>query len=329
MPAISVVIPAYNAAKTILETIRSVQRQSFTDFELIVIDDGSTDETLSLLATVEDSRLRILSFENGGISMARNRGIEHARGEFISFLDADDLWTADKLERQLAVLRQQPEAGAAYSWTYIIDEHSKWLFTIDPVYFEGNVYAQMLVRNFLVSGSSNVLIRRLAVESTGNFDISLKYAQDKDYWIRLAAKWPFALVPHYQILYRRHGGTTSSRIDLAEKEGILVIERAFQVAPPELQPLKQQALANTYLHTAELCLTYASDAAAARQAGKRLRKATRLYPKILLNGRAQRLAGKSLLLRAFPQRVANQLLRLHSKVHNLSHRGIAIIDPVI
>src|ERR1051325_1985372 len=101
------------------------------------------------------------------------------------------------------------------------------------MYFEGNVYSQMLVRNFLVSGS-NVLIRRAALESTGNFDTSLSYADDKDYWIRLAAKWDFALVPRYQILYRRHAAAATSKIDLAEKEGLLVLERAFQVAPAEL-----------------------------------------------------------------------------------------------
>src|SRR5690242_20728341 len=99
-PQISVIIPVYNGERTILETIASVQQQTFSDFELIVINDGSTDRTLELLNSVEDPRLKILSYSNGGLPVARNRGISHATGEFITFIDADDLWTSDKLEAQ-------------------------------------------------------------------------------------------------------------------------------------------------------------------------------------------------------------------------------------
>lgn len=104
MPTISVIVPAYNAENTILETIGSVQQQTFSDFELIVINDGSNDRTLELLNSLTDSRLKIFSYENAGVGVARNRGISHATGKFIAFLDADDLWTPDKLELQLATL---------------------------------------------------------------------------------------------------------------------------------------------------------------------------------------------------------------------------------
>ena len=117
MSTISVVIPAYNAAKTISETIDSVRRQTFTDFELIVINDGSSDHTAELVNAVADDRLQLFSYENGGLPVARNRGIDRASGEFIAFLDADDLWTPDKLELQLEALQKHPEAGVAYSWT--------------------------------------------------------------------------------------------------------------------------------------------------------------------------------------------------------------------
>ena len=117
MPTISVVIPAYNAAKTILETIDSVRQQTFSDFEVIVINDGSNDNTAELVNAVADDRLRLFSYENGGAAIARNRGIDHVSGEFIAFLDADDLWTPDKLELQLEALQKHPEAGVAHSWT--------------------------------------------------------------------------------------------------------------------------------------------------------------------------------------------------------------------
>ena len=106
LPDVSVVVPTYNAAETLLETIESVRRQTLSAIELIVIDDGSTDDTSRLLGTVHDPRLQVFSYPNAGIAAARNRGLERARGEFVSFIDADDLWTADKLELQLEALRR-------------------------------------------------------------------------------------------------------------------------------------------------------------------------------------------------------------------------------
>src|SRR5919202_5944333 len=100
MPTIFVVIPAYNAERTILETVASVLQQTFSDFELIVIDDGSRDRTVELLQSIKDERLKVFSYENGGLPVARNRGISRSNGEFITFVDADDLWTPDKLELQ-------------------------------------------------------------------------------------------------------------------------------------------------------------------------------------------------------------------------------------
>ena len=113
VPIISVTIPTYNAESTILETVESFQNQTFSDWELIVINDGSKDKTLELLQSIEDERIKIFSYENAGLAAARNRGIYHATGEFIAFLDADDMWTPDKLELQLAALQQHPEAGVA------------------------------------------------------------------------------------------------------------------------------------------------------------------------------------------------------------------------
>jgi glycosyltransferase involved in cell wall biosynthesis len=192
MPIISVIIPAYNAERDILETIKSVQQQTFSDFELIVIDDGSTDRTLELLHTLEDDRIRIFSYENGGVCTARNRGISHATGEYIAFLDADDLWTPDKLELQLAALQQHPEAGVVYSWTSCIDEQGQLLFDYPPRVFEGNVYAQLLVGDFIYN-ASNTLVCRQAIDSVGEFDSAISGCADWDYWVRLSARWPFVL----------------------------------------------------------------------------------------------------------------------------------------
>lgn len=122
MPIISVIIPTFNAEKTILETVQSALQQSFADTEILVINDGSTDATLEQLTPIQDDRLRILNFANGGVAASRNRGIQHAMGQYFSFLDSDDVWAVNKLEDQLLALNSHPDAAVAYSWNDYIDE---------------------------------------------------------------------------------------------------------------------------------------------------------------------------------------------------------------
>lgn len=313
MPTISVIIPAYNAERTILETIASVQKQTFSDFELIVINDGSNDRTLELLNTIQDTRLKVFSYSNGGLPTARNRGISHATGEFITFLDADDLWTPDKLELQLAALQQHPGAGVAYSWTHYMNEKGESFHAGKPVFYEGNVYGKLLIGNFLDSGS-NPLIRRQAIDSVGEFDPTLKSCEDWEYWLRLAARWHFVVVPKPQILYRQTSGAMSSQIEVMEKYHLIVIERAFQSVPPELQSLKSQSIAYLYQFLAHLCLTRLPGASGAKQANQKLQTAIRLYPRILLNKKTLTLALKLLLIRVLSPKIASRLLQLGSKI---------------
>lgn len=308
MPLISVVVPAYNVEKTIKETIQSIQQQTFSDFELIVINDGSTDGTLDVLATIEEPRMKIFSYENGGLPEARNRGIARSTGELITFIDADDLWTADKLELQLAALQNHPEAGLVYSWTSFMDSEGKAFSKDSPVYYEGNIYPILLVGNFINSGS-NVMLRRQAIESVGTFDASLRSIEDWEYWLRVAAKWPFALVPKHQILYRQSSTSMASKVDVMEKYSLLVIDRAFQAAPAELQYLKKRSLANTYRYLARVCLTHTPDAEKIKQATHNLKQAISVSPAILLERETQRLLGKWIVLRLVPSKTAGYLLK--------------------
>jgi glycosyltransferase involved in cell wall biosynthesis len=282
MPTISVIIPAYNAEHTILETISSVQKQTFSDFELIVVDDGSTDRMLELLHSVKDERLKIFSYENAGVSVSRNRGLSHATGEFIAFIDADDLWTPDKLELQLAALQVHPEAGVAYSWTHFIDEKGESFHAEEPKFFEGNVYAPLLLNNFLNNGS-NPLIRKQAIESVGEFNPVFSPSADWDFYLRLAARWHFVVVPKLQILYRQSSGSMSSKVDNLKQESLNILEQAFNVAPQEIQYLKNQSYANVYTYCAELFLRKNTNVNDVEQAGKNLLLAIRRYPRILLN----------------------------------------------
>jgi glycosyltransferase involved in cell wall biosynthesis len=312
MSVVSVIVAAYNAETTILETIQSIQKQTFSNFELIVINDGSTDRTLELLSTIEEPRLRVFSYKNGGLPVARNRGIVRAAGEYITFIDADDLWTPDKLELQLAALQQCPEAGVAYSWTAFINEKGKLLYARKPLFIEGNIYSKLLVENFISSGS-NILVRKQFIEAVGKFDPSLKSVEDWDYYLRLAAQCPFVLVPKYQILYRQSSRSMTSKVDVMEKANLTVIERAFQTAPTELQFLKNQSIANTYRYITKLCLAHVLNDEGIRQARKKLKKAIQLYPRILLDQETQRLILKLVLVRLLPYKAAIHFIQFFGK----------------
>ncbi|SKB12237.1 Glycosyl transferase, group 2 family protein [Planktothrix sp. PCC 11201] len=245
MTLISVIIPVYNAELTIKETIESVLNQTFKDWELIIIDDGSQDSTVRIIREIEDSRIRIFSYSNAGLASSRNRGIDHAQGEYITFLDADDLWTPDKLEAQFQALQEHPEAAVAYSWTDYIDQSSQFLHSGRQITINGDVYEHLLVNNFLENGS-NPLIRKQALNQVGEFDTSLKAGEDWDMWLRLAADYQFVVVTRPQILYRVSTGSMSSQIKNQERECLKVIEKAFKFAPESLQPLKRKTLAELY-----------------------------------------------------------------------------------
>jgi len=245
MPLISVVIPVFNGERTIKETIESVLNQTLTDFELIIINDGSQDLTLEAILSIKDNRIQVYSYPNAGLAASRNRGIVHAAGEYIAFIDADDLWTPEKLEAQLHALQTHPDAAVAYSWTDYIDEYSQFLRRGSHITVNGNIYSHLLVIDFLENGS-NPLIRKQAFVEVGNFDESLTAAEDWDLLLRVASRYHFVCVPSPQILYRISTNSMSANVLQQEAETLKVINRAFNQAPQALQYLKKQSLANLY-----------------------------------------------------------------------------------
>ena len=247
MPSLSVIVPVYNGEQTIRETIDSVLQQTFSDFELIVINDGSQDSTLEVVSSIPDARIKIFSHPNAGQAISRNRGIERASGEFIAFLDADDLWKPDKLEVQLKALEANPQAAVAYSWTDFIDKSGQFLGNGTRINYSGNVYEKLLVRNFLEHGS-NPLIRRQALTEVGAFDASLTPAEDWDLYLRLASCYNFIAVPSAQVLYRVSANSSSTNVSRMEAASLQVIERAFNQAPASLQHLKKYSLSTLYVY---------------------------------------------------------------------------------
>jgi glycosyltransferase involved in cell wall biosynthesis len=245
MPLISVIIPVYNAEKTIVATIKSVLSQTFADIEVIIINDGSKDSTLEVLKSISDFRLKIFSYQNAGQAVSRNRGLSLASGEYISFLDADDLWTADKLEAQLKALQDNPQASVAYSWTNYIDEQDNFLVAGTYIIENGNVYKKLLVSNFIENGS-NPLIRRQALVEVGGFESAMTPAEDWDLWLRLAARYSFIGVPSAQILYRVSANSASANLLKTEAACLKVINNACAQMSESVNTLKAHSLANLY-----------------------------------------------------------------------------------
>ncbi|MBD2425194.1 glycosyltransferase [Phormidium sp. FACHB-1136] len=245
MAIISVIIPAYNAEKTIKETLESALNQSFRDLEVIVIDDGSTDKTAEIVSGLEDNRIRFFSYPNSGAQISRNRGIEKSTGDYLSFLDADDLWTPDKLEAQYFALQEHSDCAVAYSWTTFIDENGNPLPGGQRFRFQGQVYEQLLLGDFIGSGS-NPLIRKEALLAVGTFDEAILGGQDWEMWLRLASQYSFTVVPRNQVLYRKSSTSWSSNIERQERGYKQVIDKCLSTAPEQLQKRRNEIIGNRY-----------------------------------------------------------------------------------
>lgn len=315
-PCVSVIIPAFNASATIVAAIESALGQTLSDLEVIVIDDGSVDDTGALLASIHDSRVRLLCQDHGGVARARNRGLEVARGKFITFLDADDMWTADKLALQVEALLSDPAAGAVYSWTAFFDQSGRYLFAKEPGYHSGDVYAELLVTFFLASGS-NVLARRECIESMGPFDQSAEPVEDWEYWLRVAKTWRFALAPRYQILYRFTAASASAAVERYQRAVERVAANEFVAAPPALRERQRECLSNLKQHGCLLYLARTTAPDAHGRAGWLLWASITHHPAVLSSGRTFALLGAWLALCLLPRRkvtgVVHGLLRCYGR----------------
>lgn len=183
-PVVTVIIPAYNSAPTLQRAIDSALAQEGCRLEIIVIDDGSTDETPALLATYGKA-LRVFRQENAGVSAARNAGIESATGTFIAFLDADDEWLPGKLAKQLCVLQREPDVDVVYCGAIFIKKDDGRPLPIKPVYLQGDLLPRLAHGNFIMT--SSVLVRAACLTASNlMFARHLKVGEDYVLWLRLA-----------------------------------------------------------------------------------------------------------------------------------------------
>lgn len=277
---VSVILPVYNGASTISETIQSVLNQSLDAFELIVINDGSTDNTLNIVQSFQDPRITLHSFPNAGLAASRNRGIRLATAHSIAFIDADDTWTVDKLAAQHRILQKCPQAALAYSWVEYIDENGNFLAPSNHFHFNGDAFPQLLAGNFLVSGS-NPMVRSSAFEQTGLFNENLKAAEDWDMWLRIAERFEIVCVPKIQILYRRYPSAMSFDLERMERASLSVIANIYDTAPDHLQYLKRITLANTNIFLMSQALKAIPSVKNGLNAGSFYIKAARWNRKVL------------------------------------------------
>ena len=240
---VSIIIPAYNAERFIAETLASARTQTHGNLEIIVVDDGSTDGTASIVEEIAsvDRRVQLLRQPNGGVAAARNLGIERARGEFIAPLDADDIWHPQKIARQIAAMRAAgPKVGMVYTWSLRIDETRHILSRPSSVPdYSGNVYPFLVLYNFVGNGSTP-LLRRSGVLEAGGYDQSLRArrgegCEDQLLYLLLAERYEAALVPDFLVGYRMSASNMSNNTWQMSRGHDLVIE-AVRERHPELPP---------------------------------------------------------------------------------------------
>jgi glycosyltransferase involved in cell wall biosynthesis len=210
-PAVSVVMAAKNYARFLPTAVGSVLRQTVPDWELLVIDDGSTDTTPAAVAPfLADPRVRYVKSDRLGQPRAKNLGVGLSRAEVIAFLDADDAWLPGKLEKQLAALAADPDAGVCFCRRGLIDEAGNRLPRHDPPAPSGAVLTEVFLRNFVCF--SSVAVRRAVFDHVGGFDPALDLAIDYDLWLRAARHYRFHYLDDELVLYRTGHGNLSKRL---------------------------------------------------------------------------------------------------------------------
>lgn len=228
MNLVSVIIPAYKAGRYIGETVQSVLNQTYTNFELIIVDDGSPDDQATIIAPLaaKDTRIQYIKQANGGVSSARNHGYRLSKGDFLAFLDADDIWLPNNLEKKLAKFSTDAELGLVHSDKAIIDADSQLTGEVKHGK-EGYILDDLLSWNgTCIPTPSSILVKREVMEKVGGFDLKLSNAADQEFFFRVAKHYKIGRVPEVTWWYRIHNNNMHSNIPVMEKDALLAYQRA-------------------------------------------------------------------------------------------------------
>jgi glycosyltransferase involved in cell wall biosynthesis len=252
MPRVSVVVPTYNQARFIAATVESALAQTYPDVEIIVVDDGSTDDTQAVLSAYRDS-VHCIHQQNRGLAGARNTGFLASRGDYLLFLDSDDLIHPDKLAAHVSVLEAEPGFGLVYSaWRQISPDGTQVLGEVRPNR-QGQLLKELLLRRFFFFASAAVL-RRECIEQVGLFDESLRWSEDADMWLRLArAGYAFGYIDRPLLHYRIHAESMTASISPAQVRGWLAgLDKFFADPnlPDDIRALEAEAYSVLHYETA-------------------------------------------------------------------------------
>lgn len=246
-PLVSVVIAAYNMAKYLPSAIQSALNQTHGNVEILVIDDGSTDNTREVMAAFEaEPRVKYWLQENKGQASAKNHGIRNSTGNYIAFLDADDTWEPEKLELQIPVLMASNRVGLVYSRLAYIDENGNKKSVLNDRLFRGRISGPLLIENFIAFGSC--LVRKECFEQLGQFREDVRMGIDYDLWLRFSTVYEFDYVDRPLLNYRVWGGQMSKNCKGRYENGIAIMRRFLDEFPHVVDRSTQnEAWAHTYL----------------------------------------------------------------------------------
>jgi glycosyltransferase involved in cell wall biosynthesis len=244
---ISVIIPTYNYDRFLREAIDSVLAQTRPAHEIIVVDDGSTDDTPRILAEYGD-RIRVIRQENLGASAARNTGIAAARGEWVAFLDSDDLWRPRKLEYDAARIAADPDLGMVHCGAEQFDNAGKTT-AVFLGGLEGWVAPDLLrlEREVIAAPGSGLTVRKTAAEEAGGYDLRLEAAEDWDFCYRVACRYRAGFIPEVLARYRLHGSGKHLNIRNMENGMLIALEKAFQSPDPAVRSLRNRTYGRFHL----------------------------------------------------------------------------------
>jgi glycosyltransferase involved in cell wall biosynthesis len=284
MPKVSIVIPAYNAMRYLPKTLDSVLQQTFNDFEVLIINDGSSDAIIEWVSKNTDTRVQLITQSNQGVSAARNTGIASAQGEYIAFLDADDLWESTHLEKQVSYLDNNPTIGVVYTWTQLIDEYDRPTGRIFASHASGMIWQELLEKDVISTGSS-AMVRRICLDSVGGFDTELAHAEDLELWLRIARQYQIGVIKEPLTMYRQHPHNTTKNREKMLHGLRMVFEKAFATAPIEILHKRNNAYASLFLGFAWLAI----DDRNTKQAAYYRKQAYLHHPQVCFTERYMRL----------------------------------------
>jgi len=227
MSKVSVIIPTYNYGHYIEEAIDSVLAQTYKDYEIIVVDDGSTDNTEEVVSKY-GPKIKYIYQENQGLSAARNTGIKKSNGEYIAILDSDDLWFPWKLEKQMKLFEANSVLGLVYSDGFAFSEKGvfdDFLFGENTNFYRGRVFDKLLLNNFISCPSA--LVKRDCFNKVGLFDTSLDACEDWDMWLRISLYYEIDYVNEPLVKHREHKGSMHTKAEMMEEAALKVLNKIF------------------------------------------------------------------------------------------------------